>query len=118
MKSVIIADDEFIIAEDIKLRMNNLGYDVVATASSSSEVLSLAKKLEPDGILMDISMESKTAGIDACRLIKKENSNTIIVFISSYHPDLFKEQLKDISYNGFLNKFNFQDKIKRIMPLN
>ena len=45
---------------------------LVGTASSGSEAIIKAEELKPDIILMDIQMETDTAGIDAISEIKKK----------------------------------------------
>lgn len=56
--------------------------NVVGIAKSGAEAFSLAKKLKPDIILMDIQMETDNAGIDATKKILKILPNTKIVILT------------------------------------
>ena len=51
--------------------------DLIGAASSGAEAVQMARELMPDIILMDIQMETRTAGIDASKLILKEHPGII-----------------------------------------
>lgn len=56
--------------------------NVVGIAKSGAEAFSLAKKLKPDIILMDIQMETDNAGIEATKNILKILPNTKVVVLT------------------------------------
>lgn len=57
-------------------------FQIVGTASSGKEAVSLAKELKPDIILMDIQMEHDKAGIYATKEILKALSDTKIIILT------------------------------------
>ncbi len=87
---VLIVDDNAANVDILRTRLASQGYDVV-TASDGEEALSVAKKDEPDLILLDIMMP-KLDGIEVCRRLKgnEELAFTPIVVISA------KSQPKDV----------------------
>jgi len=112
--NVIIAEDEILTAMLIKSKVERLGHNVIALAHSGEEVYNQAFILKPDIILMDISMEHRTAGIEACEKIKKINIKIKIIFLSAYEKNMFEDRLKDLNYDGFIDKLEFQTKLEEI----
>ena len=52
--SILIVEDELIIAEDIRMMLTDLGYDVVGTAIDYDEAMVLMEHRQPDVALVDI----------------------------------------------------------------
>jgi two-component system, OmpR family, alkaline phosphatase synthesis response regulator PhoP len=65
-KRVLIADDEPDILEIIQYNLQSEGYEVV-TAKNGNDAIDLAKKFQPDLIILDIMMPGKT-GIEVCNI--------------------------------------------------
>ena len=61
--------------------------DVVGMAKSGAEAVILAEKLKPDVILMDIEMESETAGIIATEKIVKKNPSIKVIMLTVHNDD-------------------------------
>lgn len=114
MKSVIIVEDEAIIALLHKKILLRHGYNVITLASSKNEIIEKINKAIPDIIFMDIAMEEKTSGIDACFLIKEKYPDVKIFFVSAYPKYFFKNELRKIKYDGYIDKMAFERKIKSI----
>src|SRR5437868_5024945 len=67
-KKILIADDEPDILEIIQYNLRNEGYDVV-TAKNGNEAIDLAKKFQPELIILDIMMPGKN-GIEVCNILR------------------------------------------------
>lgn len=81
MKTIMIADDEEIERRYLRnLFHRQTGYNVIGEACNGAEVIELAKKFQPDIIIMDIYMPMMN-GLDSAYKIKKRFSNTIIILI-------------------------------------
>lgn len=84
---VLLADDIKSFNEHfLKMLENNVDIEVVGTAESGAEAVVLAKELSPDVILMDIQMETNTAGIDATEKILSEQPK-IKIIVFTIHDD-------------------------------
>ncbi|MGD2250137.1 MAG: response regulator, partial [Candidatus Methanofastidiosia archaeon] len=57
MVSILIVEDEQIVAQDIHTRLTRMGYTVCGVASSGKEAVQLAKDGNPDLVLMDIVLK-------------------------------------------------------------
>lgn len=83
MAKILIAEDEPDIRELVAFTLRFGGYEVV-TASNGEEAVQLARRENPDLILLDVRMPRMT-GYDACREIKADPNlkTTPVVFLSA-----------------------------------
>ena len=83
VKKILIADDEPDILEIIQYNLKNEGYEV-ATAKNGNDALDLAKRFQPDLIILDIMMPGKT-GIEVCNLLRMQPAfnDTLIIFLTA-----------------------------------
>ncbi len=66
---ILIAEDETIIAIDIKTTLQKIGYTVPDIMTSGEKVIEFLKNDKPDLILMDISLAGNLDGIETAELI-------------------------------------------------
>jgi diguanylate cyclase (GGDEF)-like protein len=69
-KRLLIVEDECIVAFDLRVVLEDLGYVVVGTAASSDEALRIADEQCPDLVLMDINIAGQTDGVQAGCLLR------------------------------------------------
>ena len=81
--NILIVEDEWIIALDIKRHLSKLGYGVAGTATSAEKALELVAQTTPDLVLMDIYLQGETTGIEASELIRQQ-FNLPIVFLTAH----------------------------------
>jgi PAS domain S-box-containing protein len=82
-KSILVVEDERIVAMDLRMRLEGLGYSVAAIASSGKEAIKEAEGTLPDLVLMDIVLRGGMDGIEAAG----EISNRLgipVVYVSAY----------------------------------
>jgi DNA-binding NarL/FixJ family response regulator len=82
---VLLADDHKFITEGLKSILEP-EYEVAGTVEDGQELVKEAAKLQPDVIVVDISMP-KLNGIEAIRKIKEEGSKAKVIFLTM-HPDV------------------------------
>lgn len=106
---VLIIEDELLIAEDIRLQLEDLGYEVVGVASEYKEAISLLNDKIPDIALIDIIIEGERDGIEVATEIKSIQDIPII-FITSHADKHTVERVKLLKPDGYLVKpFNSKD---------
>ncbi|MBT3241914.1 MAG: response regulator transcription factor [Bacteroidetes bacterium] len=94
---IIIADDHQLFREGVvNLLSNAPNIDIVGQAENGKEAISLAARLKPDIIIMDIGMP-EISGIDATRILK-EQYPSVKVLALSMHAD--KHYIKGILEAG------------------
>ncbi len=69
---VLVADDEVIIAEDLRQRLIQAGYEVIGPVSSGQDAIALARSGRPDVALMDILLRGDIDGVEAAAKISAD----------------------------------------------
>ena len=106
--SVLIVEDEALIAEDIRMMLTKFGFNVVETCSSGENAVTTIDRLSdkqaaPDVVLMDITLPGKLNGIEAAIEINSRHDSAIVFLTGYNHADLY-ERLKGVRYFGYLHK--------------
>jgi len=70
--TILIVEDEAIIAADLAAKLSFLGYDVIGTVASGEEAVENACLSHPQLVLMDISLKGSMDGIAAAQRIRGE----------------------------------------------
>jgi len=84
---VLVVDDQSLIREGLTIILDSQSdIRVVGQAADGREAISLAGRLQPDVILMDIKMP-RMDGIKATRQIKEEYAKTQIIILTTYAED-------------------------------
>ena len=85
MATILIVDDAAFMRMMIKDILSKNGYEVVGEAENGAKAIEKYKELNPDLVIMDITMP-EVDGIQAVKEIKKVNSNSKIIMcvITSY----------------------------------
>lgn len=101
---VLIVDDHDIVRAGIRMLLNaQPDMEVIGEASNGKEAIEMAGSMEPDVILMDISMPD-TTGIQATRTIKQSNSQVEIVGLTMHAEDRYFFQLLQAGASGYVIK--------------
>ncbi|MBD3168292.1 MAG: response regulator [candidate division Zixibacteria bacterium] len=101
--SIIIVEDEIIVARNIEERLKDLGYKIMGIVSTAEDAIKQAALLKPDLVLMDIRLHDRMNGIDAAKKIYLENDIPVI-FLTAYADDDTLEKAKDAEPYGYLVK--------------
>ena len=102
-KSVLLVEDDDIIAKIADWRLKNLGYQVCGRAASGAEAMELVVKYRPDVVLMDINLRGELDGIETARMIKKGFSIPVI-FVTSHSDGPTVERARESKPDGFIIK--------------
>jgi WD40 repeat protein/CheY-like chemotaxis protein len=100
---ILIVENERLIARDIQQRLQQLGYQVVAIASSYQTALESVTEYLPDLVLMDIRLKSEVDGIATAAEIRK-NFDIPVVFVTAHADEATLEQAKSVQPFGYLVK--------------
>ncbi|HSY76365.1 MAG TPA: response regulator transcription factor, partial [Bacteroidia bacterium] len=104
IKKILIADDEPDILEIIQFNLQAEGYEVI-TAKNGDEAIELAKKHEPDLIILDIMMPGKN-GIEVCNLLRLQPlfNDTLIVFLTALSDEVTEIRGLETGADDYLTK--------------
>ena len=81
--TILIVEDERIVARDIQNQLTRLGYSVVGVTRLGEEAVRLATELRPDLILMDIRLEGAMDGVTAAEEIRGR-LQLPVVYLTAY----------------------------------
>ena len=110
--NILIVEDEAIVAAEIKISLENMGYSVASIARRGEESIDKAKKIRPDLILMDIQLKGEMDGIKAAGIIQSR-FGIPVVFLTAYDDDERLKRAKFTRPYGYTPK-PFQDRELRI----
>jgi two-component system, response regulator PdtaR len=68
---ILIAEDESLIAEELRERLERMGLTVTAVVASGEDAIAIAEKTLPDLLLMDIHLTGKVGGIAGAAAIRQ-----------------------------------------------
>lgn len=82
--SVLIIEDEAIIAMDIQMIVAEIGHRVTGIARTRTQAVELASRDRPDLILADIQLADQSSGIDAVNDIMRQFDDIPVIFITAF----------------------------------
>ncbi len=82
--SVLVIEDEAIIAMDIEAIVEGMGHRVTATARTHREAVRMASMDRPDLILADIQLADNSSGIEAVNEILGQFGTIPVIFITAF----------------------------------
>jgi PAS domain S-box-containing protein len=106
--TIMIVEDEWVIADDLRNSLEGLNYTVSSVVASGEEAVVKAEKERPDLVLMDTVLSGTMDGIEAAERIRSR-FNIPHIFITAYGDERILERAKVTNPLGYLLK-PFDDK--------
>lgn len=101
---VLIADDHALLREGIvKILSLEEDLEIIGEASRGEEAITLARKLKPDVILMDINMPGIN-GIEATKIIKEEMPEIGVIALTIHDDEEYIFELVRVGVSGYVLK--------------
>lgn len=103
-QKILVVDDESDILELLKYNLTKEGYDV-KTASDGIKGVDVAKKFNPDLIILDIMMP-KQDGVETCRQIREipEMANSFVIFLTARSEEYSEVAAFDMGADDYITK--------------
>jgi len=101
--TILVVEDETIVAKDIQQTLCRLGYDVPATATSGAEAVRKAGEIQPDLVVMDIVLKGPMDGVETARELRAR-FDVPIIYLTAYADDHTLQRAKDTTPAGYLLK--------------
>ncbi|MFS8875239.1 response regulator [Synechococcus sp. R5-13] len=101
--SILVVEDEKIIAKDIANVLKKFGYAVPAIASSGEEAIRRLEEMPVDLVLMDIVLKGDIDGIEAAKRIT-ERFNIPVVHLTAYADEDTLSRVKETRPFGYIIK--------------
>ncbi len=100
---VLVVEDEVSAAEDVRGRLNEMGYPNCSIALNGSEAIQQARQCQPDIILMDIQLNGRHDGIDTAQHIRSE-LDIPVVYLTALSDDDTIDRMQKTQPFGYLIK--------------
>ena len=101
--SVLLVEDETIVAMDLEERISRMGYQPTGRALSGQQAIELTAQLRPDVVVMDIRLQGEMDGITAAGEIYHQFAAPVI-FLTAHSEDETLARAKLVSPYSYLIK--------------
>ncbi len=103
---ILLVDDHPIVREGLRtVLQRRSGCEVVGEASDGSEAIEKAEQLQPDVMILDITMP-KMNGLEVCRVVRQKRPEMEVLFVTQHDsPQMMREALS-AGAKGYVVKSN------------
>jgi DNA-binding NarL/FixJ family response regulator len=113
----LLADDHQLLREGLRRLLELSGeVDVIGEAADGHEAVQLARELEPDVVLMDVSMPS-VDGIRATEEVLRSSRRTSVIVLTMYGEDEYVIQAVRAGAKGYLLKTASSEEVIKAVRL-
>src|SRR5512135_511886 len=101
---ILLVDDHAVVRGGLKMLLAaDPELEIVGEAETGAQGIRLAEQLQPDVILMDISMPDMN-GIEATRLIKAQHPEIAILALTMHEDDQYFFEMLGAGASGYVPK--------------
>jgi two-component system response regulator NreC len=101
---LLLVDDHPIVRSGLRmLFLSEPSMTIVGEASSGQEAIEAVKRLQPDVVIMDVSMPGMT-GIEATRRIKAAYPQTAVLALTMYEDEQYFFEMLNAGASGYIPK--------------
>lgn len=106
---IAIVEDEGIVALQIKGKLEQKGYEVVGTFASGEELLEAVGPLEPDLIMMDMTLQGSLDGIETARRLSEQYDIPVVYLTAHSEESTIERAGTTLPYGYLLKPFDAQE---------
>ena len=101
--SILVVEDESIVAMDLQHRLVQLGYQIAGVASTGADAIEKASRTKPSLVLMDIMLNGGMDGVEAADRIRAK-IDVPVIFLTAYSDDTTLQRAKVTEPFGYILK--------------
>src|SRR5690606_12827880 len=101
-QTILIVEDEFAVANDLRQILEKAGYRVSGNAFTVAKAIELKNQQKPDLVLLDILLKGEQTGIDFAKILAEENIP--FIYVSANTNSSILEDVKTTQPYGFIVK--------------
>jgi DNA-binding LytR/AlgR family response regulator len=109
IKSVLIVEDEPLIADDLSFHLEDVGIQNVVIALKYERAIEKIAEQTFDLVLLDVNLSGERDGVDVANFINKNNPTPFIYITSYYDQDTLERVKKTNPIAYILKPFDKQD---------
>ncbi len=103
LASIVIVEDQALVAEALKMTLEHWGYEVLGIALSGAEAIELIESSRPGLVLMDIMLQGDMDGIEAASIIGERFGVPAVYLTANSDPSTI-ERIRSTHSYGYLLK--------------
>jgi signal transduction histidine kinase len=100
---ILIVEDENIVALDMRMRLESMGYSIIGVVDTGELAVERAIALGPDLVIMDIKLKGDQDGIDVATQLR-ERSEVPVIFVTAFTDERTLDRAKRASPYGYIVK--------------
>lgn len=113
--NLLLVDDHSLIRAGVRaLVMDIPGYAVIGEANDGTQLVELVERLNPDIVLLDISMKD-TSGLDALQQLKRVRPHSKVLILSMHTDPALIMQALESGAHGYLLKDTTANELKHAL---
>ena len=90
------------------------GVEIVGEAIDGVDVIEKTELLNPDLVLMDLSMPNQS-GLDATKTIKERWPDISVIILTLYEDTVYKELADEFNADGFIAKSSIKTQLPNVI---
>ncbi len=108
---ILLCDDNDNFRKLLTEYVNSIpGAQVIGEAFDGVDVIDKTEKLDPDLVLMDLSMPNQS-GLDATKTIKDKWPSKAVIILTLYEDSVYKELADEFNADGFIAKSSIKTQL-------
>ena len=112
---ILLCDDNDNFRQLLTQYMQSLpGVEIVGEAVDGVDVIGKTESLNPDLVLMDLSMPNQS-GLDATKTIKERWPNKSVIILTLYEDTVYKELADEFNADGFIAKSSIKTQLPTVI---
>ena len=105
---ILLAEDDLLIAMDLKLKLEEKGYEITSLVSTALEAITRVEIDKPDLLLMDVQLSGSLNGIEAANIISYKKKLPVIFLTTLGNKHLLSENKISANFNYVLKPIDTQ----------
>jgi len=112
---VLIVDDSNVVRDRIVEMLSGItGVEIAGEATNSIEAIHMVNKLKPDAVTLDIRIPGES-GIEVLKKIKKTHSSIIVLMLTNYPQEQYKNKCYQLGGDYFFSKSDEFEKVEEVI---
>src|SRR5262249_30914358 len=101
---IVVVEDHAVVRRGVRALLESQpGWEVAAEATNGREAVALAGQLQPDIVILDLSLPELN-GLDATRQILKESPRTEVLVLTMHHSEELARNVLQVGARGYVLK--------------
>jgi DNA-binding NarL/FixJ family response regulator len=101
--NVFLVEDAIPIRERLRITVEEAGAHVVGEAATEADAVLGLRETQPDVAVVDLRL-AEGNGVEVVRNIKQSNPETVVVVMTNYSDDQYRQTCQDLGAEFFLDK--------------